>query len=89
VPGMTAENHEEPHVGVESVPAEIRMHEIRYLYTNLLDTLAHKYRYPRQERLWGSPSLLPIQWVSGALSLGVKWPGRETDHSPPSSADVK
>jgi len=25
----------------------------------------------------------------GALSLGVKRPGREADHSPPSSAEVK
>jgi hypothetical protein len=25
----------------------------------------------------------------GALSLGVKWPGREANHSPPSSAEVK
>jgi hypothetical protein len=31
----------------------------------------------------------PIQWEPGALSLGVKWPGREADHSPPSSAEVK
>jgi hypothetical protein len=31
----------------------------------------------------------PIQWVSGAISLGVKRPGRETDHSPPSSDEVK
>jgi hypothetical protein len=31
----------------------------------------------------------PIQWVPGALSLGVKRPGREADHSPPSSAEVK
>jgi hypothetical protein len=31
----------------------------------------------------------PIQWVPGALSLGIKRPGRETDHSPPSSAEVK
>jgi hypothetical protein len=30
-----------------------------------------------------------IQWVSGALSLGVKRPGHEADHSPPSSAEVK
>jgi len=30
----------------------------------------------------------PIQWVLGALSLGVKRPGREADHSPPSSAEV-
>jgi hypothetical protein len=31
----------------------------------------------------------PIQWVPGALSLGVKRPGREAEHSPPSSAEVK
>jgi hypothetical protein len=31
----------------------------------------------------------PIQWVSGDISLGVKRPGREADHSPPSSAEVK
>jgi hypothetical protein len=31
----------------------------------------------------------PIQWVLGALPLGVKRPEREADHSPPSSAEVK
>jgi hypothetical protein len=35
------------------------------------------------------PTKPPIQWVSRALSLGVKRPGREADHSPPSSAEVK
>jgi hypothetical protein len=35
------------------------------------------------------PTQSPIQWVSGALSLGVKQPGREADHSPPSSPAVK
>jgi hypothetical protein len=30
-----------------------------------------------------------MQWVPGALSLEVKRPGREADHSPPSSAEVK
>jgi hypothetical protein len=35
------------------------------------------------------PSQPPIQGVPGALSLGVKQPGREADHSPPSSAEVK
>jgi hypothetical protein len=35
------------------------------------------------------PIQAPIQWVPGALSLGIKWPGRETDHSPPSGAEVK
>jgi hypothetical protein len=34
------------------------------------------------------PSQPPIQWVLGALSLGVKRPGLEADHSPPSSAEV-
>jgi hypothetical protein len=33
--------------------------------------------------------LLVIQWVSGALSLAVKQPGREAGHSLPSSAEVK
>jgi len=31
----------------------------------------------------------PIQWVPGALSLGVERQGREADHSPPSSAEIK
>jgi hypothetical protein len=35
------------------------------------------------------PTQPPIQWVLGVLSLGVKRPGREADHSPPSNAEVK
>jgi hypothetical protein len=35
------------------------------------------------------PTQPPIQCVQGALSLGVKRPGREADHSPPSSAEIK
>jgi len=35
------------------------------------------------------PTPPPIQWVTGALSLRVKWPGHEADISPPSSAEVK
>jgi hypothetical protein len=35
------------------------------------------------------PTQPPIQWVRGTLSLGVKWPGREADHLPPSSTEVK
>jgi hypothetical protein len=34
------------------------------------------------------PASCPV-CVPGALSLGVKRPGREADHSPPSSAEVK
>jgi hypothetical protein len=35
------------------------------------------------------PTQPPIQRVPRPLSLGVKRPGRESDHSPPSSAEVK
>jgi hypothetical protein len=35
------------------------------------------------------PAQSPIQLVQEALSTGVKLPGREADHSPPFSAEVK
>jgi hypothetical protein len=35
------------------------------------------------------PTQPPIQWIPRVLSLGVKRPEREDDHSPPSSAEVK
>jgi hypothetical protein len=35
------------------------------------------------------PTQPPIQWVQRALSLRVKQPGHEADHSPPYSAEVK
>jgi hypothetical protein len=35
------------------------------------------------------PTQPPIQWVTWALFLGLKRPGRETDYWPPSSAEVK
>jgi hypothetical protein len=37
--------------------------------------------------LW--PNQLLMQWVTGAISLGVKRPGREADYSPPSSVEAK
>jgi hypothetical protein len=35
------------------------------------------------------PTQHPIKRVPGALSQGLKWQGREADHSPPTSAEVK
>jgi hypothetical protein len=35
------------------------------------------------------PTQPPIQWVPGALSLGVKRPGCEADQTPTSNAEVK
>jgi hypothetical protein len=43
---------------------------------------------PRPDRLWGPSSLLS-KWVPGTVSPGVKRPGREVNHSPASSAEVK
>jgi hypothetical protein len=40
-------------------------------------------------RLALGPTHPPIQWVPGAISLGVKGPGREADHSLPCSAEDK
>jgi hypothetical protein len=47
------------------------------------------FLYTTTSRTALRPTQPPIQWVPGALSLGVKRPGHEADHSPPSSADVK
>jgi hypothetical protein len=33
-------------------------------------------------------TILPVEWVSRALSFGVKQQGREAVHSPPTSAEV-
>jgi hypothetical protein len=35
------------------------------------------------------PTQPPIQWIRGALSLGIKRQGREAHHSPLSSAELK
>jgi hypothetical protein len=35
------------------------------------------------------PTQPPIHCVPGALSPGIKRPGREADHSPPTTAEVK
>jgi hypothetical protein len=34
------------------------------------------------------PTQPPIQWIPEALCLEVRWPAREAQHSPPSSAEV-
>jgi hypothetical protein len=50
---------------------------------------AGNFFFTTVSRMALGPTQPPIQWVPGALSLGIKRPGREADHSPPSSAEVK
>jgi hypothetical protein len=47
------------------------------------------FLFTTASRMALGPTQPPIQWVPGALSLGVKQPEREVDHSPPCSAEVK
>jgi hypothetical protein len=47
------------------------------------------FLFTTASRLALGPNQPPIQWVPGAISLGVRRPRRESDHSPPSSAEVK
>jgi hypothetical protein len=48
-----------------------------------------KFVYSPVSRLALGPTQPHIQRVAGASFPGIKWPGREADHSPPSSAEVK
>jgi hypothetical protein len=45
--------------------------------------------FSKSSRLALGPIQPLVQWVSGALSPDVKRQGREADHSPPASAEVK
>jgi hypothetical protein len=47
------------------------------------------FLFTTASRMALGPTQPPIQWVPDALSLGVKRPGREVDHLPPSSVEVK
>jgi len=52
----------------------------------ITDLVCNRYTYLLYElrMIYSSP----VQWVPGALFLGIKWSRREADHSPPSSAEV-
>jgi hypothetical protein len=52
------------------------------------DTGWHFLLYTTASKPALGPTQPPIQWVPGALSLGVKRQGREADHSPPSNVEV-
>jgi Ni,Fe-hydrogenase I cytochrome b subunit len=80
-------------------------HKKKKKFTNMMLCILKTYYYLIQlfDSWWGlgiflftttsrtalRPTQPPIQWVPGALSLGVKQLGSEADHSPPSTAEVK
>jgi hypothetical protein len=49
----------------------------------------YRSRFPKINICREIGKTTPIQWVSGAFSPGVKRPGREADHSPLTSAEMK
>jgi len=60
-----------------------------FIRTVIKLTLAITEGYHCQSRTALEPTQPPMQWILGALPLGLKWPGHEADHSPPSSAEAK
>jgi hypothetical protein len=60
-----------------------------YFVPNFLSMASEIFLFTTPSRKALGPTQPPIQWVPGALSLVVKRPGSEADHSPPSSAEVK
>jgi hypothetical protein len=80
-------------------PKEFKRHWLHGRDVSMCDTsCSPRVRFPvglgiflfiTASRTAQGPTQPPIKWVPGALSLGVRRPGREADHSPPSSTDVK
>jgi hypothetical protein len=66
---------------------------VQWLIKVKLSSCVQYYGNPKQIIQMSKPVLRPtqprIQWVPGALPLGVKRPGREANHSPPSTVEFK
>jgi hypothetical protein len=58
-----------------------------------MDDRGVRVREPVGSRIFSSPRRPDRLWVPldllSNMYRGVKWPGREADHSPPASAEVK
>jgi hypothetical protein len=82
-----------PHVNIKIIKHRSKWVYIMYTSWKLrkyMKVLSYKHI---GKNILGTPPALgptqpPVQRVPGALSLGVNLPRRETDHSPPSSAEA-
>jgi hypothetical protein len=64
--------------------------EAQHLYSDNTKCKFRSGSSPDRERILAlGPAQYTVQGVPGALSFGVKLPGREAEHLPPSSAEVK
>jgi hypothetical protein len=66
---------------------EKNSHPLSELEPSIIQPVAQRYT-TELSRLLG-PTQHPTKWGPGALSQGIQWPGREDDHPPLSSAEVK
>jgi hypothetical protein len=80
-----------PEQGVYSLPSVLNC--LYFFVTDCISSLSLQaqeiFLFPRTSRSLMGPTQRPIQSVSTAFSPEVKRPGREADHSPPSSVGVK
>jgi hypothetical protein len=72
---------------IQGVPEKFRVH---LMPTNDLSGITRRFiELAVASRPTLQASQLSIQCASGAVSMRIKWPGREANRLPPSSAEVK
>jgi hypothetical protein len=91
LPGITEENHREPQSGLPVSPTEIRI--VRLITQSAGYGLDGPGSIPGSARVFSSPQRADRPWAPPSLLSngyrGIKRQGREADHLPPSSAEVK
>jgi hypothetical protein len=94
---MRARAHTQTHTHTHNLPFKSRDSSVGIATDYGLHDWGSRVRFPvglgiflvsNMSRTDLGPTQPPIQWVPGALSLGVKRPGHEAHHSSPSTTEV-